>query len=117
MRHNYVMREQEEDLQHQEETWREGKRISKAQEEAEEQKKQAEMYACMNTEQQVPEYQQAREDAIDHAKEQECVHTAQKYNEIPSHSSSLLSSDDLSKTSSYDSYDSGTRQKPTKIVT
>ena len=59
---NYVMRgtqEREEYFQRQEEAWREGEGISKAQEEAEERKKQAEMDACMNKEQQVPEYQQS----------------------------------------------------------
>ena len=52
--YNYAMREEEEDLQLQEEGWREDKRIGKAQEEAEEQNKQAEMDACMNKEKQVP---------------------------------------------------------------
>ena len=51
LRHNAAMRrtqEIEEDLQYQEEYWREDKRIRTAQEESEEQKKQAEMDACMN---------------------------------------------------------------------
>ena len=61
LRHNYAMgrtQEGKEDLQRQEEAWREDERIRKAQEEAEEQKKQAEMDACMNIKQQVPEDQQ-----------------------------------------------------------
>ena len=57
--YNDTMMEQDEDLQHQEEAWREDKRIKKAQEESEEHKKQAEMDACVNKEQQVPEEQQA----------------------------------------------------------
>ena len=56
----------------------------------------------MNKEQQVPEDQQAAKAAMEHAKEQERVHTAQKYIEILSDSSSLSSSDNLSKTSSDD---------------
>ena len=36
------------------------------------------MDAYMNKEQQVPEDQQAKKPAMEHAKEQECVHTAQK---------------------------------------
>ena len=40
----------------------------KAQEEAEEQKKQAEMENCMNKEQQVTEYQQSTKSAMEHAK-------------------------------------------------
>ena len=62
LRHNYAMRrtqEIEEDLQRQEEAWREYEQIRKAQEETEERNKQAEMGACMNKYQQVPEYQQA----------------------------------------------------------
>ena len=109
------MREQEEDLQRQEEAWREDKRIRKSQEEAEEPKK-SEMKACRNKEQQVPKYQQDAKSAIEHAKEQECFHTAQKYIEISSDSSSSSSSDDSSETSSDDSSGSGTRQKPTKLV-
>ena len=50
-----MTQEREEDLQRQEEAWREDKRIRKSHEEAEEQNKQAEMYACMKKEQQVPE--------------------------------------------------------------
>ena len=49
--HNDAMRrnqEREEDLQCQEEAWREDERISKAQKEAEEQKKQAEIGDCVN---------------------------------------------------------------------
>ena len=60
----------------------------------------------MNKEQQVPEYQQAIKAATEHAKEQERVHTEQKYIEISSDSSSSLSSDDSSETSLYDSSDS-----------
>ena len=62
MRHNDSMRstqEIEENIQLQEESWREGKRIRKSQEEAEERKKQAEMDACTNKEQQVPGDQQS----------------------------------------------------------
>ena len=87
-----------------------------AQEESEEQTKQYEMYACMNKEQQVSEYQQAAKSAIEHAKEQERVHTAQKYIKILSDSLFSLSSDNLSEKSSDESSDSGTRQKPTKPV-
>ena len=36
----------------------------------------------MNKEQQIPEDQQATKSAMEHTKEQECVHTAQKYIEI-----------------------------------
>ena len=57
--YNDTIREQEEDLQHQEEAWREDERISKAQEEVEERKQQAEMETCMNKKQQVTENQQA----------------------------------------------------------
>ena len=74
------------------------------------------MDTCMNKEQQVPEYQQAAKASTEHAKEKERVHTAQKYIEILSDSSSSLSSDELSETSSDDSSDSGTRQNPTKLV-
>ena len=59
LRHNDAMsrnQEREEYLQRQEENWREDKRISKEQEESEEQNKRAEMNACMNNEQQFPEY-------------------------------------------------------------
>ena len=45
-------------LQRQEEAWREDEQVRKAQEEEEERKKQAEMDACMNIKQQVPEDQQ-----------------------------------------------------------
>ena len=51
LRHNDTIRrtqEREEDLQRQEVSWREDKRIRKAQEEAEERNKQAQMDACMN---------------------------------------------------------------------
>ena len=75
------------------------------------------MDACTNKEQQVREDQQLAESAMEHAKEQERVHTAQKYIEISSDSSSLTSSDDSLETSLDDSSDSGTRQKPTKPVT
>ena len=68
------------------------------------------MDACMNKEQQVPEYQQTAKAAIEHAKEQERVHTAQKYNEISSDSSSSSSSDESLETSLENSYDSGTRK-------
>ena len=71
----------------------------------------------MNKEQQVPEDQQAAKAAMEHAKEQERVHMAQKYIEILSDSSSSSSSDDSLETSSDDSSDSVTRQKPTKPVT
>ena len=37
------------------------------------------MDACMNKDQQVPEDQQAAKSAMEHAKEQERFHTAQKY--------------------------------------
>ena len=75
------------------------------------------MDACMNKEQGVPEDQQAAKSAIEHAKEQECVHTAHKYIEILSNSSSSFSSDDSSETSLDDSSDLGTWQNPTKPVT
>ena len=61
LRHNDEMRrtkERGEYLQHQEEAWRENKRIKKSQEEAEERKKQSEIDACMNKGQQFPEDQQ-----------------------------------------------------------
>ena len=74
------------------------------------------MDACMNKEQKVTEYQQAAKAEIEHAKEQERVHTAHKYIDFSSDSSSFLSSDDSSETSPDDSSDSGTRQKPTKPV-
>ena len=48
----------------------------------------------MNKDQQVPEYQQAAKSAMRHAKKQERVHTAHKYIEILSDSSSSSSSDD-----------------------
>ena len=51
--------EREEDIQHQEEAWREDERFRIAQEESEERNKQVEMDNCMNKEQQVPEDQQA----------------------------------------------------------
>ena len=53
---------------------------------------------------------------MEHAKEQELVHTPQKYIEISSVSSFLSSSNDSSETSSDDSSESDTRQKPTKAV-
>ena len=62
LRHNDAIRRTQEIegyLQRQEEAWREDERIRKAQEEAEERKKQAKMDACMNKKQQVPEYQQS----------------------------------------------------------
>ena len=62
------MREQEEYIQRQEEVWIEDERIMKAQEEAEEQKKQAKMVASINKQQQVPEYQQAAKSAMEDAK-------------------------------------------------
>ena len=46
------------------------------------------MEACMNKEQQFTENQQAEKSAMEHAKEQERVHTAQKYIGILSDSSS-----------------------------
>ena len=70
----------------------------------------------MNKEQQIPEYQQAAKSAMEHAKEQEYVHTARNSIYIFSDSSSSLSADDSSETSLDDSYDSGTRKKPTKPV-
>ena len=70
----------------------------------------------MNKEEQIPEYKQAAKSAMEHAKEQEHVHTAQKYIYLLSDSSSSWSSDDSSETSLDDSYDSDTRQKPTKSV-
>ena len=51
MPYNDAMREQEEDLQRQEEAWKEDERMMKAQEEVEEQKKQADIDAFMNKEQ------------------------------------------------------------------
>ena len=57
---------------------------------------------CMNKEQQVSEDQQSKKFAMKHAKEQECVHTAQKYIGILSDSLSSFSSDESSKTSSDD---------------
>ena len=78
--------------------------------------KKSEIDACTNKEQQVPEDQQAAKSAMEHAKEQERVHTAQKYIEILSDSSSSSSSDDLSETSLDDPSDSSTRKKTTKPV-
>ena len=52
-RYNYAMSEQEEDIQCQEEAWREDEIIRKAKEESEVQKKKAEINVCMNMEQQV----------------------------------------------------------------
>ena len=75
------------------------------------------MDACMNKEQQITEDQQAAKSAMEHAKEQEHVHMVHKYIESLSDSSSSFSSYDLLETSNDDSYDSGTRQKPTKPVT
>ena len=57
------------------------------------------MYACINKEQQVPEDQQSTKAAMEHAKEEVRVHTAQKYIEILSDSSSSSSSYDSSETS------------------
>ena len=71
----------------------------------------------MNKEQQVPEDQQSAKATMEHAKEQERVHTAQKYIEISSDSSSLSSSDDSLETLLYYSSDSDSSQKPTKPVT
>ena len=73
------------------------------------------MDTCMDKEQQVPEDQQAAKSAIEHAKEQGSVHTANKYIEMLFDSSS--SSDDWSEKLSDHSSDLGTRQKPTKPVT
>ena len=75
------------------------------------------MEACMNKEQQVPEDQQSAKSAMEHAKEQEHVYTAQKYIGISSDSLSSFSSDNSSETLSDDSYDSGSKKKPTKPVT
>ena len=75
------------------------------------------MDACINKEQQVPEYQQSAKAAMEYSKEQERVHTAKKYIEISSGSLSSSSSDDSSETFSDYSYNSGIRQKPTKPVT
>ena len=63
------------------------------------------MDTCINKEKQVPEDQQASKAAMENAKEQEHVHTAQKYIKMFSDYSSSSSSDDSSKTSSDDSYD------------
>ena len=71
----------------------------------------------MNKEQQVPEDEQAAKSAMEHAKKQERVHTAQKYIEFLSDFSSSSSSDDSSEKLLDDSSDSGTSQKPTKLVT
>ena len=51
----------------------------------------------MNKEQQVPEDQQAAKAEMEHGKEQECVHKAQRNIEYLSDSSSSFSSDELSK--------------------
>ena len=67
--YNDAMREQEEDLQHPEESWIEDERVSKSQEEADGQKKQTEMDTFMNKEQQVPEDQQYAKPELEHAKE------------------------------------------------
>ena len=75
------------------------------------------MDAFMNKEQQIPEDQQAKKAAMEHAKEQKRVHMVWNYIYLLSYSSFSLSSDDSSETSLDDSYDSGTRQKPTKPVT
>ena len=75
------------------------------------------MNACMNKEQQIPEYQQAAKSAMEHTKEHDCVHTAHKQIEISSVSLSSSSSDDSLETLSDGSSDSGTREKPTKPVT
>ena len=56
------------------------------------------MYACMNKEQQVPEDQQSTKAAMEHAKEEVRVHTAQKYIEISSDSLSSPSSDESLET-------------------
>ena len=93
LRYNDARREQEGDIQRQEEAYREDERISKSKEEPEEQNRQTKMYTRMNKEQQVPEDQQAAKVAMEHAKEQERVHTAHKYIEILSDSSSSSSSD------------------------
>ena len=69
-----------------------------------------------NKDQQIPEYQQSKKAATEHTKEQECVHKARNYSYIFSDSSSSSSSDDSMETFLDDSYDSGTRQKPTKKV-
>ena len=75
------------------------------------------MEACINKKQQVPEYQQSIKVTMEYAKEQELVHTAQKYIEISSDYLSSLSSYDLLEKSPDDSSDSGTSQKSTKPVT
>ena len=75
------------------------------------------MDACMNKEQQYPEDQQTEKSTMENTKEQECVHTAQKYIEISSDSSSSSFSYDLFKTFLDNSSDSGTRQKTTNPVT
>ena len=74
------------------------------------------MDACMDKDQHVPEDQQAEKAAMEHTKEQERVHMAQKIIDIFSDSLSSSSSHDSLETYSDDSYDSGTRQKPTKPV-
>ena len=95
LRYNDSMMEQKEYLQHQEESWREYELIRKSQEER---KKQSEMDACMNNEQQVPEYQQAVKSVMEQAKEQGRVHMAHKYIEILSDSFSSFPPDDSSET-------------------
>ena len=74
------------------------------------------MDAYINKEQQISEYKQAAKSKMEHAKEQECVHMAQKYIYILSDSSSSSFSDYSSEILSDDSSDSGTRQKPTKTL-
>ena len=68
----------------------------------------------MNKEQKVPEDQKSAKTSMEHTKEQECVHMAHEYIEILSDSLSSSSLDEPLETSSDDSSDSGTRQKPTK---
>ena len=65
----------------------------------------------MNKEQQFSEYKQTTKAVMKHTKEQERVHTSQKYIEILSDSLSSSSSDDLLETLSDESSDSGTRVK------
>ena len=76
--HNNTTRrtqEGKEDIQCQEEYWREKKQIRKPQEEAEKRNKQYEIDAYINNWQQITEDQQSANVAIEHANEQECVHT------------------------------------------
>ena len=74
------------------------------------------MDAYMNKEQNNPEDQQAAKAAMEHANQQERVHTAKKQIYLSSNSLSYLSSYDSSERLLDESSDSGTRQKLTKPV-